>query len=442
MKRSAAKRGLLLCAAAVCAFSFTACAASGKSRLLGAPAETTALSYTEQTSERLIGFRRTVEQFASDLSQAAYSASPEGDNFALSPVSVYMALSLAAQCAGGDTREELLTALGVSYERLVENFPDLYRSLNVESVSESQWGKPKVTSMLKTTNSVWVNEGLTVNKSCIDALSRNFYAYSYAADFAGDNTDANLAVRRFVREQTNGLIDNDFQLSEDTVFTLVNTLYLKDIWNEYGDDLPLTAREYDFTGEEGISRLNLLQGKYIPGRVHAEESFTTFYTATQHGYKLKFLLPNDGYGIDEVFTSEYLARVNLLTDYNAVDEENKLAYYTRCLFPEFHAACNAELKEILRDEFGIASMFDRSVSDFSAIIGEQAFCGGVQHVADLTVNRKGVEGAAVTVIPAASTAAPGEYERVEEDFIVDRSFGFILTDPYGVTLFSGVILKV
>ena len=57
------------------------------------------------------------------------------------------------------------------------------------------------------------------------------------------------------------------------------------------------------------------------------------------------------------------------------------------------------------------------------------------------MDKKGIEGAAVTVIQmdGATSAGPGEYERVYEDFIIDRAFGFIITDPYDVTLFSGVV---
>ena len=57
------------------------------------------------------------------------------------------------------------------------------------------------------------------------------------------------------------------------------------------------------------------------------------------------------------------------------------------------------------------------------------------------MNERGIEGAAVTVMtfPGAGDPGPDPYEDVFLDFVVDGAFGFILSDPYGVTLFSGVV---
>jgi hypothetical protein len=60
----------------------------------------------------------------------------------------------------------------------------------------------------------------------------------------------------------------------------------------------------------------------------------------------------------------------------------------------------------------------------------------------LEVNRKGIEGAAVTIIPGAGAPGPDEYEDVYVDFLVNKAFGFILTDPYNTIIFAGVIYSI
>ena len=45
----------------------------------------------------------------------------------------------------------------------------------------------------------------------------------------------------------------------------------------------------------------------------------------------------------------------------------------------------------------------------------------------------------VMTFPGAGDPGPDPYEDVFLDFVVDGAFGFILSDPYGVTLFSGVV---
>ena len=62
---------------------------------------------------------------------------------------------------------------------------------------------------------------------------------------------------------------------------------------------------------------------------------------------------------------------------------------------------------------------------------------------DLTVDGSFATGAAVTVMPMAGAAGPLEgYEEVYHDYIVDRAFGFVITDSYGAVLFSGVVNSV
>ena len=55
--------------------------------------------------------------------------------------------------------------------------------------------------------------------------------------------------------------------------------------------------------------------------------------------------------------------------------------------------------------------------------------------------QEGIEGAAVTVIAGDGSAAPGEeeFEKVYLDFVVDKTFGFIVTDARDVPLFTGII---
>ena len=232
----------IVCAALaslVCCVGIAGCANKGESTLLRGAEKGEKLSYQEVTEE-LPQSSAGAEKFASAFAGAAFSQLV-GQNFAVSPVSVYMALSLAAQSAAHQTREEILSALNVSYEELSSGAGYLYRSLNRDFIS----GKVRLS------NSVWVDEGTQVRQECLDTLAEQFFCSSFSADFAHNNQAANDAVRYFVKEQTNGLIDKDFQLTSDTYFALINALYLKDSWNTDGRDLSLTADDLTFTGEDG-----------------------------------------------------------------------------------------------------------------------------------------------------------------------------------------------
>lgn len=441
-----------IAAAIICAvisvLSITACDNNSpnvveKSTLLGEPKAVERVNYAALNEEDYKVFTKSVEAFAADFAAYSYADYKKQNNFAVSPISVYMALALSAECAAGKTRQEILDAMGGTYQQLKTHFSTLYRSLEVEYKAEG-----KTTGLVDLTNSIWVNEGTEVKQPCIDALSNDYYAYSYSADFANNNDQANKAVRDFVKEQTRGLIDQNFELSEETLFTLINTLYLKTIWNTNGKDLPFAENRYDFTEKDGsVKKVQLLQGEYRDGRAVEFDTFTTFYTSTYNGYKIKFILPKENYTVDQVFSAENIAAVNSITDYGTYNELRTERYLTRVLFPEYKCKYDEDITETLKNKFGIDLFFKDHVNyspacDFSSLTDESCYCSKIIHVTDLTVNKKGIEGAAVTDVSIAGDSAPDPTVIVKADFIVNKAFGFIITDWYDTTLFSGVVNNV
>ncbi len=434
------KRTIACLLSGIATLAFSGCGIFG-AELLVEPAKAETLEYTERNKEDFVAFKEKAEEFSATFSAGAYQKYGGDENFVLSPVSVFMALSLAAECANGDTRDEILTAFGVSYAELKENSKLLYRALNIEHGNGGLF-ETKTTGRLNVTNSVWIDENLTVKDECLTSLAQDYYCYSYRTDFAKKTDVANRAIQQFVKKQTKGLIDKKFPFTPETVFTLINTLYLKDIWNSRGDDIAMTSEKYTFTESDGETEsVKLMKGDYKYGRAYTGDDFTSFYVTTYNGYKIKFILPSDGYDIDDVFTKENIFTANSVASYNGVDEENKIRYYTRCLFPEFKADFDGHVKDVLKEDFGITSLFDASCN-LTSLTNVSAYCLDVLHVATLEVNRKGIEGAAVTVLPKAGAPGPDEYTIVYEDFIVDRSFGFVLTDRFDTTLFTGVVVDV
>ena len=429
---------LAISCVAVSLFSLSGCG-KAKATLLGSPKDITTISYSDRQSDRVKTVANSAEKFAADFASAAFSAYGEEANFAVAPVSVYMALSLAAQCAEGNTRAEILSALGITYDQLVSGFDDYFRSLFAEYKVDG-----KVIGTISLSNSIWLDNSLTAKQNCIDILADKFDCYSYKTGFYENNKAANLAVREFVKDKTRGLIDRDFELTKDTMFAIINTLYIKDIWNQFGNDLGFTSNTYKFINYDD-SKINtkLLQGYYRNGRVYEGESYQTFFTSTENGNKIKFILPKDGFSVDDIFTVDNLYEINAINDYNSIDEANKIIYHTRCLFPEFSAGYDNCVNALLKG-MGIEDLFNVDDCDYSTLTEDKAYCSKVIHVTNLTVDRKGMEGAAVTIMQNDSSAAPPEreYEDVYLDFVIDRAFGFILSDRYDNTLFSGVVKKV
>lgn len=436
MKRTLRKlTALAVCPLLGCALL---CGCAGRADRLGAPDGTPeALSHGERESDDLAALRAGADAFAARFAAAAYAEQAGEGNLAVSPLSVYMALALEAEAAAGETQAELLAALGTDAETLRAAFPLLYRSAFTDGERHK----------VLPTNSLWLAQGLPVRQSCVDTLAEKYFCHSYEADFSGDNAGANKAVRNFIKKQTNGLIDRDFRLTEQTYFAVINTLYLKDLWNGAGDDLPLTDAAYAFTRADGsVYETPLLRGHYASGRPQAGEDCTYFFAETAGRCRLLFLLPDEGHSVQEVFTEENIARAIACTSYGDYNEDKTEHYNTRCLFPAFSADYDADLRALLREQFGIRALFDDAACDLSSLLGRASAegapyaCTGITHVTKLEVDRGGIEGAAATVVANGATSAePDPAKEVYLDFVVDRAFGFAIVDASGNTLFAGAV---
>ena len=385
-------------------------------------------------SEDYLALLASAEKFAARFAPEAVKLSQES-NVAVSPISVYMALALSEICAANETQREIQTALFTSHEILSGQLGNLYCGLNRETYDDGGL----LVSKLALANSIWVQQNYPVRTECLKTLAENAYCSSYSADFASDNKAANAAVRDYIKEQTRGLIDQDFKLSEDTRVALINALYLKDVWDTLSGELSYMETEQEFMQGDGtVECVPFLNGTNEAGKPFETETFRHFFLQTRSGYRLKFLVPQDGHTAEEIFTEDNLRLVAEMEDYHASDED--CDYYTRCLFPKFEAKYNEQIEQVL-ENMGIRLLFKPQGCDLSTLSDDPLlYFEKVQHAVKLKVDEKGVEGAAVTVMAGIEGEIPRK--KVYSDFFVDRAFGFILTDRSGATLFSGIVRDV
>ena len=422
--------------------AFSSCAVNPENYSLALAAKAMEVKHSDSQQEGYEEFIDKLDAFAAKLTYEVYADSDKQSNICISPVSVYMALALATECANGETRDEILNAVGVTYDE-VKNFTKiLYAFSNREFYYTNMLNNKKILAFEELANSIWVDKNTTLKEDGINNLANNFNCDLFSVNFK--TSEGEKAINAYIKEKTHGIIDSDIDLSPETLITLINTFYLKEVWNEDGDELKFTDKAYDFKNADGsVKNTKLLQGYYFNGNIYEGEGYTSFYTRTDHGFDIKFIVPTDGHTIEEIITPENIYNINNLGDYGYIDEENKLLHHTRVFFPEYKASFDGDLAEILKNDFGINKLFDFEQCDFSNVTDEQLACDGVIHKCSIDVNDKGIEGAAVTVMPMAGAAGPLEgYEEVYHDYIVDRAFGFVITDSYGAVLFSGVVNSV
>ena len=356
-------------------------------------------------------------------------AEENGENFVASPLSIYMAFALLDYIGDETVKEEVSEFLGLTEEEILaagELFEYIERSAKDENGKEFR--------KVSLTNSIWmdVDQGYEYSKEVLDNLANNFYCYGYETPFLNDNAKANEDIRKFIKNNTNGLIDRNFELSRETLFALINTLYFKDNWNSSGWEL--NSKNDLFHLDDSDIRCEYVFGNYVSGVEITDEISRTMYTVTTGGYQLRFIVPNDGHTLKEAMESSYLYDLTSRSHTESAPDDFTW-HQTRTIFPVFEAKGNVDIKKVLIEKKMLNHTFNGYISD---LVNTPIYVSDIIHDAILKVDKKGIEGAAVTIIAnGAESANPSEISY--HDFLVDKPFGFILSTREGVVLFMGQI---
>lgn len=405
-------------------------------KLLREPSNVAKVTFDNQEYQ---DFKLKLKNFSNKFAEAYLSSAYEdGKNLTISPLSLEMCLGLAICASKGNTRQEILNALDMDYDTFKMYYKGFYCEFNNSIKSENNEPMFDITN----TNSIWIDEDVSLLDSGLDELRDDYCCYSYNTDFGSDK--AGKQISAFIEEKSNGLLKPDLEFSGNTIFVLMNTLYLKDIWNIEGIDLDYSSdpEHYFVNSNKQRSNKQLLKAYYRSGKTIETDNYSCFFAETSNNFKIYFVKPSEGKELKNVFNKDVMDYV-LCNNFVKEDDVKKERYFTRSIFPEFSADCDADLKPILSNELNIKALFNPDKCDFSNVIKDPAYCDDARQIAKLEVTKKGIEGAAVTYMAANGTSAgpEPEYKNVYEDFVVNKEFGYILTYRDSV-IFSGVITNI
>lgn len=396
----------------------------------------------ELGSEEYLAFAKKVESFSARISTDIYKKYGVHQNFAISPLSIYMSLAIACESANGETRQEILDALGVSYEELSRYTKYLYSVCNQEYKHKSSEDKEIISARENLFNSIWVNSDLALKDSGVNSLASNYNCDVFSISF-GRNVAENM-INQYVEYKSEGAISGEIDVSSASAFEIVSIFALHEIWNDIGKELVQTFETHSFINSDGSStETRLLRGHYSNGQVQVKDTYSTFFIDTEHGYKLHFIVPNEDYQLRDVLNAKNISDIVSLEDYGHIDDEKNEIHYTRVLFPSISTSFSANISQLLTEKYGIEALFDADGCDFSNLLSQDAYCKDFIHHNSLKVSAGGIQSGAVK-ISTSTEELPDlpEYTGVYSEFAIEQAFGFILTDAQGTILYSGVINEI
>jgi serine protease inhibitor len=358
-----------------------------------------------------------------DLLQRLSKAADPGTNLFISPVSVALALGMAANGASGETFEAMLAAMHLSgwdEQGMNEALAGLGQALNDGDLGVD----------LAVANSLWLRKGLPFRASYLEAVQAHYAARVSSLDFGA--SDAAGIINGWVAEQTHDRIPEIVNppIDRQAILFLINAVYFKGDWQDPFDESMTT--ELPFTRDDGTSVKAPLMSRYASYRYTEAERYQAV-RLPYSGERLSMLvaLPAPGVAIDDwVAGLDAEAWARMAREMAQQDGTVVLPRFAL----EFDSLLNGPLSDM-----GMSLAMSPATADFSRLheLDQPTWIDQVRHKSFVEVNEKGTEAAAVTSLEIrAMAAAPVE----PFSFVADRPFVFaIQDDATGAVLFIGVM---
>lgn len=350
-----------------------------------------------------------------DFSYKLMAESLETENPLLSPLSAYLALSMAASGADGATEAELEALLGTEHEELSEKLLELA-------------GKQRDVE-LTLADSVWLDEDLNAVQAWLEQIEGKYQGEIYQEDL--DTSKTMKKINTWAEKKTQGLVKEFLAepLQEEVLLCLLNALYLKADWLSSFEG---ATRENIWYREDGTEKLVDTMHKSTEFAYVVGEGMDGVILPFQ-GEDLVFLAirPLEGQSVRELYgqlTPEQLSGLI------AGREEHLM----NVALPRFTVSCDQRLNEVL-ERLGVKQAFEPLGADFSGICADQPlYIGLVRQKAVLELNEEGVKAGAVTEVEMRAGAAMPAEEPIE--MTLDRPFVYMILDLESqVPLFVGIL---
>ncbi len=361
------------------------------------------------------------------VTQDIYSDSSE--NILFSPLSLSCALSMLVNGAEGDTKNQIIEAMGVNDETLNTTYNQLINLLNSYSKEKDLGSEEKVkTTEIITANSAWFNKNVNVEKDFVDTLKKYYDADTMNVDFSDENTKD--LINEWIEEKTNNIIKDTIEETYPIdIAYLINTLYFKGTWrDDFNEELTKKTPFYlaDGSEVEADMMFGIFRKKYY------EDDTCQILGLDYYDVTMYVILPK---GDLKTFVSS--------EEYSKIEDMIKEAEYNSNIniyLPKFKYKNSIDLKEIIKN-IGVTKIFNNENAELKKIADlspENVFVSSIFQNTSIEVDEKGTEAAAVTVVLCRGTSVEAPAEKIE--FNCNKPFMYVIKENKTETnLFMGIV---
>ena len=357
------------------------------------------------------------------------------ENIFYSPYGINAALSILANGASGDTRQEILQALAADN---VENLNNSHKNFS-EFVTQSYKNFAEANLLL--IDKKIIGRGLDKN---FQRVVSDFYKSDVReANFSGDIAGEKQKISRWVSEKTKNFIPNYKSIATDkTVTDLLNVVYFKGAWaipfnKNYTDKAPFKNRD------GSTAEVDMMRDVFDREISYCEDDkFKGIELPYGANAAMYLILPTNDADLDvaDAWNNQTLSyRADFL---DGLKNSPKFKGEVVVRLPKFELDIENNLVESFK-AIGLEKSFSNAAEFFNIVKNTSLKIGNVQHRAKIKVDEQGTEASAVTEIAMLETTATPNFKPPRRVyFIAERPFLFVIRDVQsGVILFAGVVNK-
>ncbi|MDE6365011.1 MAG: serpin family protein [Lachnospiraceae bacterium] len=368
---------------------------------------------------------QNIQQFGYRL----FSQHLNSKNPVISPVSAYLALTIAGCGADGATREEFYDVLGKDMIPLSDDLMNRF---------------PKTGDLMKLSiaNSAWIDDKFVVDNTWLGTVKSLMDTEVVQTELSTPQTMNK--INDWIEAKTGGLIHDMLTVPLDlhVRLALFNTIYFKGKW-ECPFDPQNTYKEafYLQRGQEEnvqadmmnmyLTELEYLSNDFMEGVILPYQQNEINSNETLAFIALK---PTGDKGVRDLYSQ-------LPNEVRTSVIENKQTYLVNLKLPKFEVTFDEKLNKSLIN-MGLTECFDEDKANFDqlgkTLDGDKLFINLVQQKAKIIVDEEGTEAAAATEILMCDRGAAIETDFKEMYF--NEPFIYIILDlETEIPLFIGIL---
>lgn len=340
------------------------------------------------------------------------------DSKVVSPMSVSYLMGMLANGADGQTRQEIMKAIGCEKVSL-RDLNEFYQML----ITRANYFDKATT--INIADYIALNCHYQLKDGFASTMQNYYKAGVESLDFSKASTLKR--INRWCSDHTDGMIPKIIeQVDADAVSYIMNAIYFNGTWTDKFDTRQTKLENFQsYTRDIKKTQMMHRNGKY---QYMDNADFAAVNLPYGNGsYSMTVILPNRGKSIDEVMAGLDAKKVSELR--RSMDE-----CVVDLKLPRFTISQETSLNDII-SKLGAPTMFT-SGADFSNFASGNLSISKMLQKAKIEVSEEGTKASAVTMAMVAMTALRPEPRKVE--FHANRPFIYMISEhSTGAILFMG-----